>query len=167
MTCAVWELMIVFLMEPEPKREDQDVTQSELEQDGELTRVLGQLATCCRGMQRGLQATLRYRRELTDDLHHVFIMQRFDSPRAHPNIILRGRVWHSYSTHSRQAQALHMHDTFSILENDQRTRLIRAGRQIQVKQGHRQARCFVESLLKVIHLLTDFEDAIASILEYV
>lgn len=105
--------------------------------------ALRRLSNCSRALRSCLFDRLGSCRDCVDLQTEVFIWNRSASLHRHPNIVLRGRLWHDYEESRDDLD--HMHVQFGEMIADQQERLRELGDRVLRLKGHRAARDFVST----------------------
>ena len=132
-----WDLVLDYLLE---ERTDLDETTSA------GLETLSRLANCKSALRECLHyricASLRTVRQMTDR----FIRDRVTRLDAHPNIILRGRLWHAYERDNDDPENMHVR----LAENlhAQQWRIQQMARRVTWRGGYRNGRNFAAMVVR-------------------
>ncbi|OLP96330.1 hypothetical protein AK812_SmicGene21449 [Symbiodinium microadriaticum] len=132
-----WDFVVDYLLE---ERTDLDETTSA------GLESLGRLATCNSALRECLRyricASLQTVRQMTDR----FIRDRVTRLDVHPNIILRGRLWHAFQRDNADPENMHVR----LAENlqAQQWRVQQMARRVTRKAGYRNGRDFAAMVVR-------------------
>ena len=126
-----WDLVLDYLLEV--RTELDETTSAGLES-------LGRLARCNRALEVCLYDRIRASHQTVRQMTDRFIRDRMASLDAHPNIILRGRLWHAYDQANDDPEDMHVR----LAENlhDQQWRFQDLAWRVALNQSLLQARKF-------------------------